>query len=172
MRIQNPWEPHYPTGNLYPLAGSSPRISPDLHKEDRGQAEDQGERPSGWRPRRGGEALWKRHKPHPDPPPHLLHQQKPNHCGQGRKPCHSKSSSWNLVLPRNGKRRKSFTPREGEERPWAHTYRQLLPPARGRVITKPHPWDSEAEHLPKTKAEPEQEDVLPLSSPNTHPAPG
>lgn len=36
---------------------------------------------------------------------------------------------------------------------------------------RPHPWNSGAQHLPRTKAEPEQ-DALPPPSSNTHWAPG
>lgn len=59
-----------------------------------------------------------------------------HHWGQGRKLCPSKSTSWDLVLLGNEKRRKSFIPGEEQKIFWAQIVRELLPLGRVRISKK------------------------------------
>lgn len=59
-----------------------------------------------------------------------------NHWGQGRKLCPFKSTSWDLVLLGNEKRRKSFIAGEEQKIFWAQIVRELLPLGRGRIIKR------------------------------------
>ena len=108
-RIQKPWEPHHPRG-IYTHWQALRHEAHQLFKEDWGQVQDQREPP--WGGGQGGEEqlVGKTQTSSKASSPSV--NKSPNHWAQGRKPRHSKSTSWDLVLTRDEKKRESFTLRE------------------------------------------------------------